>query len=473
MRTFTFSDMKSHKFWHIELKSNSFTVTFGRRGTAGQTQTKKFANAAAAQKEHDKLVKEKLAKGYVETTPAAKPKASSLRDALEAALVENPDDLAAHSAYADYLQEQGDPRGEFIQVQLALEDPKRSAAERKQLQKREQQLFQKHGREWLGELAPYLIDNQQEEKRQDWQPDTTWVFQFRRGWLDSLELTNYRVAFTRILARAVQTRLLRRLVLNEDAYEEPGDYQPGEDVPPNSYPPALVALLRSPYLGNVRILQYGEQVDDNERYFNCHMSGAPLIGLVKLMPRLEELYVLSQGVDTDQLFSLRTLNNLRILQVYHMNHYPLQKLAKNPALGKLTHLLLHPHTLADEEPYLRLPHVRAVLRSTILQSLTHLRIRLCDMGDKGCSEIVDSGILHRLKVLDVRNGCITDAGARLLADCPDARNLELLNLDRNCLTADGIAYLKARAIKFTAVDQWQPSGEEYEDQQYLYEGDGE
>src|SRR5215472_14152804 len=91
MRTFTFSDVKSHKFWNIELQGNSFTVTYGRQGTAGQTQTKKFASAAAAQKEHDKLVKEKLGKGYVETTSSAKPKAS-LREALEDALLANPDD---------------------------------------------------------------------------------------------------------------------------------------------------------------------------------------------------------------------------------------------------------------------------------------------------------------------------------------------------------------------------------------------
>ena len=67
MRTFTYSDAKSHKFWNIELQGNAFTVTFGRIGTAGQMQTKEFADAAKAQKEHDKLVKEKLAKGYVET----------------------------------------------------------------------------------------------------------------------------------------------------------------------------------------------------------------------------------------------------------------------------------------------------------------------------------------------------------------------------------------------------------------------
>src|SRR6516165_4891056 len=131
MRTFTFSDAKSHKFWNIDLQGSKLTVTYGRIGSAGQTQTKAFKDAAAAQKEHDKLVKEKLAKGYVETTPSAKPQPRSMREALEEALAANPDELASHMAYADYLGEQGDPRGEYIRTQLALEDESKPAAERK------------------------------------------------------------------------------------------------------------------------------------------------------------------------------------------------------------------------------------------------------------------------------------------------------------------------------------------------------
>src|SRR5579872_2767624 len=139
MRKFTYSDAKSHKFWNIELQGNSFTVTYGRQGTAGQTQTKTFADEEKARKEHDKLVKEKLGKGYVEAdspTPAA---GSSMREALETALVADPNDLANHMAYADWLAEQGDPRGEFIQIQLALEDPNKSPKERKPLLKREKE----------------------------------------------------------------------------------------------------------------------------------------------------------------------------------------------------------------------------------------------------------------------------------------------------------------------------------------------
>src|SRR2546421_13075781 len=88
------------------------------------------------------------------------PDISPLQRSLEAALVADRDDLGAHSAYADYLNEQGNPRGEFIQVQLALEDPKRSSAERARLQQREQELLAEHQRQWLGELSPYLLDQQ-------------------------------------------------------------------------------------------------------------------------------------------------------------------------------------------------------------------------------------------------------------------------------------------------------------------------
>ena len=40
---------------------------------------------------------------------------------LEKSIFKNPDDATAHRAYADWLTQQGDPRGEFIRVQLELE----------------------------------------------------------------------------------------------------------------------------------------------------------------------------------------------------------------------------------------------------------------------------------------------------------------------------------------------------------------
>jgi predicted DNA-binding WGR domain protein len=66
MRRFEFRDDKSAKFWAIELAGRSFTVNYGKIGSAGQTQTKDFLDDSRAKREHGKLIAEKLAKGYQE-----------------------------------------------------------------------------------------------------------------------------------------------------------------------------------------------------------------------------------------------------------------------------------------------------------------------------------------------------------------------------------------------------------------------
>lgn len=40
----TYKDDKSDKFWNIEASGKSFTVTYGKAGTAGTSQTKTFDN---------------------------------------------------------------------------------------------------------------------------------------------------------------------------------------------------------------------------------------------------------------------------------------------------------------------------------------------------------------------------------------------------------------------------------------------
>jgi predicted DNA-binding WGR domain protein len=65
-RRFEFISGSSRKFWNICVSTNSFTVTFGRIGTAGQSQTKHFPDESGARREAEKLIAEKTKKGYVE-----------------------------------------------------------------------------------------------------------------------------------------------------------------------------------------------------------------------------------------------------------------------------------------------------------------------------------------------------------------------------------------------------------------------
>ena len=66
-RYFEFSEGSSNKFWEIRLDGTSVRTRYGKIGASGATTLKPYPNAAAANKEYDKLVAEKTKKGYEET----------------------------------------------------------------------------------------------------------------------------------------------------------------------------------------------------------------------------------------------------------------------------------------------------------------------------------------------------------------------------------------------------------------------
>lgn len=378
----------------------------------------------------------------------------SLRDALESALVEDPDDLATHYAYADYLQEQGDPRGEFIQVQLALEDPQRSETERRRLQTRAKELLREHEREWLGILADDLLPPHELTGWTFSTPEPRPEYHFARGWLDTLLVRDVagctgRTGLGSLLRLASGSRLLRRLVLEYDA--------------------GLIESLRdAPFLLNLRVFQLGKPESDPSSEIQGVQTSSSLSELAGRLLRIEELRLYARSLETARLFSLPNLSSLRILQVYYSLRYPLEVLAKNSAVSKLTHLLLHPHIYV--EPLIDVAGVRAIVHSPHLRSLTHLQLHRSDLGDVGCTEIVTSGILKRLKVLDLRHGEITDAGASILADCPDLQRLEMLDIERNALTQIGIDALR-RVLGPALRGDNQQTEAELAQRQYLYEED--
>ena len=409
-----------------------------------------------------------------------------LRRALEAELAAQPDDLATHAAYADLLDETGDPRGEFIQTQLMLEgesDP----ARRRELRRREAELLVAHQAEWLGGLGPLLLGPHEHDDRPQ---DHAHRFSFRRGWLETLEIGNLNFAFARALARAPIARLLRELVLDNN-YDDSRleDVEPEDNIPPEaataSCTPGVYPLMNSPSLANVRVFQLG--IDEGDDYHDFR-DGTVIIDavprLVRSMPRLEELRLFAWGFDVGELFLLPTLTHLRILQLNNCNAvYRLDLLAHNTASSNLTELLCHPHHIdwsqnqerdeasgfREEDGYIPLSVVVPLFQSPRMHNLRHLRLRVSSMGDEGCKCLVESGMLARLKRLDLRHGRITDAGALMLWDCPDTRKLEWLDLGANSLTEGGVTLIRGLGIP-GRVDAQHDEGDE---EQYLTEGDFE
>src|SRR5207245_10870265 len=68
------------------------------------------------------------------------------------AIIEEPGDVGLRLIYADWLEERGDPRGEFIRVQCQLEEVEEDDPRLAELQARQRELLAAHEGEWLGEL---------------------------------------------------------------------------------------------------------------------------------------------------------------------------------------------------------------------------------------------------------------------------------------------------------------------------------
>lgn len=490
MRTFVLGDEKASRFWNIELESMSYTVQYGKVGSKGRSRTKNFENAEQARQAYEKAISEKLEKGYVENTPTETAPRSLLLDNLEQALVDNPEDLASHSAFADYLMEQDDPRGELIQVQLALEDPATTAKKRKSLQKREQELLDHHARAWLGDLGRFLVGNWSGD-------DKPWNYTIKRGWLHSLRLLPFLEPVFASLAREPQARLLQELeVIYDMRYHweqfDPFIQGPGKFMNPEEqilyvgedpdytwddwtwdfwewYDEDLKCipfLLESPHLSNLRSFRIGfsEHLEKpsytsmSNVFETCTME--QILQLLEKCPKLEQLYLNTSVLDIDMLFASELLGQLRVFQYFYGESqyyaqgdvrpgYPLEHLAENPALKKLETLRLHPGKHAPIE----LENLDHVLSSPNFHALRNLRVSQSTFGDDGWQAIVESGILRRLESLDLSYGNATDTGAKLLAECADLQHLDTLNVSANSLTETGIQTLHNVGINVIANDQ--------------------
>lgn len=91
-------------------KASAAKATATKSTAAKASKTKAIAAKATAAKEPKPAV--------IKKTPRGKPAAGSHADLLRA-ILENPDDDRARLVYADALQEDGDPRGEYIALSLA------------------------------------------------------------------------------------------------------------------------------------------------------------------------------------------------------------------------------------------------------------------------------------------------------------------------------------------------------------------
>src|SRR5262249_28631259 len=65
-RRFEFVEGTSNKFWEVWVDGTNLYTQYGRIGSAGQTTVKNYPDEAAARKAMEKIIGEKVGKGYIE-----------------------------------------------------------------------------------------------------------------------------------------------------------------------------------------------------------------------------------------------------------------------------------------------------------------------------------------------------------------------------------------------------------------------
>jgi uncharacterized protein (TIGR02996 family) len=409
---------------------------------------------------------------------------STTRDALEAALAAEPDDRALHAAYADLLIEDGDPRGEFIQLQLAAEDRDQPADRLRAIEQQAHTICRQHENEWLGLLAPFV--NPPRGPSVGAMVAENVAVTFRRGWVHRIEVGRLTDEIRDAIAAAPIARLLAELVIETNTWLETDRQRGG-----TPYPAGLVSLsteereladsarrttlhranleplANSPNVRNLRRLELG--IED---WWHYSQFDADIGQLVRETPRLEHLKITAGTFIPAPVFGAE----LPYLHSFHVmtdaNRLPVAILGVNSSLRNLTRLYLElvgvgpgdeEQGLVNQYDPIRPDELQAFCRSPHLAALRHLALRLPGFGDAGVGELIASGLINRLHGLDLCRCRITDEGAELLARCPAVGRLEYLHLDNNYLSEAGIDALASAGVQVSRrqffAEGWEPEGD--------------
>ncbi|HVN01403.1 MAG TPA: TIGR02996 domain-containing protein [Caulobacteraceae bacterium] len=307
---------------------------------------------------------------------------------LLAAILAAPADDRPRRAYADWLTRRGDPRGEFITLQLRDGDNHadwraRDAAEA---------IRQEHGADWVPPIKGLT------------------VIAFRRGFPELVAMTGE--DFLAGAAELFRTLPVRGLLLHRcggslgriAAFPQLANLR-ALDLGDGADSAGLAALASSPWVGGLERLELARSPIGD--------AGAAALGAATGLTRLTTLNLTGCGIGPDGI----------------------GRLASSPTLRRLTDLLLGRNPLG--------PGVAALAASPQLGPLERLYLHACDVDDEGAAALAASKRLSRLEELVLEANLIHDAGAAAFADSEGLTNLVRLKLAENAIGDAGAAAFAA------------------------------
>jgi uncharacterized protein (TIGR02996 family) len=347
---------------------------------------------------------------------------------LEEAILEDPLDPAAWLVYGDWLQSEGDPRGELVAVQAHhARDPGNPV-----LLERQRELFGLHGPLLTQGLEPWLEPTPLQNGRLR-EPlfRVSWEFGFLWTATASPEYTiDETVEGLRALLDHPSGHFLHALAL---------------PTPTENQWPRLVFALKEKERP-LRILLLGTSNSERER-----PSFNPLGDLSRLWTQLPHLRSLDLrgGLMTVGAFRLPHLRELTIA-TSSLQRETLLAIA-NQEWPHLERLELW---FGSRRCTCSLPDLAAIFEGTKFPRLRHLGLRNCAFVDRICNSLTTAKITRQLHVLDLSLGALTSIGVSALVSAKRAfEHLAVLDLHHHYVDSVTMAGTKNLA-RF--VDDSQP-----------------
>jgi uncharacterized protein (TIGR02996 family) len=240
------------------------------------------------------------------------------------AIRERPGAYANRLVYADWLMDQGNPRGEFISCQVRASRLPRGSPQRLDLEAQAHDLLLAHEADWLGPLVGMVANWEWRGGLLDFVTVAADVFLAHAPrWLPALPLlgVHLRKAQTHFaaLARCEQLAHLNALYL--------GDNHLTDDH--------LEVLLDSPHLRGIRALYLHSN--------DLGVKGIRLLATTTNLPRLREMNLGNNRLGTRAITALAASPHLRRLRVLYLpltllKAGGIRALAGSPLLARLRHL---------------------------------------------------------------------------------------------------------------------------------------
>ncbi|HLL23521.1 MAG TPA: TIGR02996 domain-containing protein, partial [Kofleriaceae bacterium] len=374
---------------------------------------------------------------------------------LEAAIVANPTDRDAYAVFADWLQEQGDPRGELMSLQLGHKD------------KQAKSFIEKHVDYFLGPLAPHQtvydkgLNNSRSHLRTsaqeaEWQKTQQQAFLWRNGYIyrvrlshDEYSTPDFDGEISDILAQTFAHPSGRYVV--ELAFQSNGD-------PNETDLQSIIDVIAKKAPPTVRKITFGDNVDQ----VSWHHTGN-LGKLWKGVPGLKTLEIETGELEVGKMVAPALERAVIITGGLSKS---CGKHLATAAMPKIRHLEIY-YGDAEYGGDCTAKEVKPLLDRSDLSHLTYLGLKNAQFSDEIAKLVGGTKVLKTLKTLDLSLGTMTDEGAAALAAAKDSlKHLEVLDLTRNYLSKDGIKLVKGICPKVVTSSQEEP--DEDDGQRYYY-----